>query len=158
MALNCERCNKPIPKVPRYCSQSCHLSVLHKKQVKPRPFKTCEGCGVQYTTKHRFHSNRCFNVWAGRNGLRRGANNGAWKGGISDSGHGYRLVTSGRRQLLHRAVMEGVLGRSLLPTEIVHHKNGIKTDNRPENLELTTRSEHARHHRKIRNNLNAPKP
>jgi HNH endonuclease len=46
----------------------------------------------------------------------------------------------------HRITMEDALGRKLGFDECVHHINGIKTDNRLENLRLMSRSEHAKIH------------
>ena len=51
--------------------------------------------------------------------------------------HGYVIVfVNGRRVPEHRYVMETMLGRPLTSTETVHHRNGVRRDNRPDNLEV----------------------
>jgi hypothetical protein len=81
-----------------------------------------------------------------------------WRGGRYLTSGGYVMVWCPGHPMAqrsgyapeHRLVMSEKLGRLLLPTEHVHHRNGVKDDNRPENLEVYAgTAEHlAQHDRK----------
>lgn len=74
--------------------------------------------------------------------------NPSWKGGRYYDDDGYVLIyapghpyaTKGGRVREHRLVAEQVLGRYLLPTEVVDHRDGVKDNNRPSNLRVFERN------------------
>ena len=61
-----------------------------------------------------------------------------------------RQPPNGKWEVEHRSIMEQILGRSLTPGEVVHHKDSNVFNNNPENLQIMMRKEHQ--------NLHNPRP
>jgi hypothetical protein len=122
------------------CACGCGQIVTHKElepsrllyQGPKRFIAGHQNRGRKHTTEHIAKTRKPMEL------------NGRWKGGRMIDGDGYILIKHpdhpAARQsgyvLEHRLVMERKLGRLLLDSEIVHHKNAVKSDNTEDNLEL----------------------
>jgi len=122
----------------------------------------CEDCGNErWTLLIRKHPQNkkcraCSCIEIGKK--RRGKNSPQWKGGKTKSTDGYievwlslddffsPMAKRNNYVFEHRLVLAKHLKRCLHSWEIVHHKNGVKDDNRLENLELTTVGSHSLEH------------
>lgn len=128
-AAKCQHCGKEFMSraaQPKFCSIACRESNIER---------ACEICGKTFYLKasHEFRRKTCSRACAG---IMRGrkANKGGY---LSPLGYRYiHVVGKGKRIFEHRHVMEQLLGRPLHEWENVHHKNGQRADNRPENLEV----------------------
>ncbi len=108
------------------------------------------------SNKHRVRDALCRQgvELRGQIGSQAGSKNPSWKGGQMIDKHGYILVSvpdhpaanNGGYVRQHRLVMEQMLGRYLLPGEVVHHRDSNTANNDPSNLELfASNADHLRH-------------
>lgn len=157
---NCDFCSKeykpPTNSVKsRFCSVPCKNEAAKTRDLSlGRRLATvknkCVACGTLFSPfkkDAKFCSQPCSHKGYKKT-WRRGADHGHWRGGKHLS-NGYVLVLDFEKEknkgassysFEHRLVMENHIGRKLLPSETVHHKNGVRTDNRLENLELWSKS------------------
>lgn len=141
----------------RFCSQAC-FRVRHPAPP-PRPtlavVRSCAYCGAPFRVRpsdiKKGGGRYCSHSCSAKDHT--GPRSARWAGGRSAHPLGYVSVSvPGRGPLLeHRVVAEQMLGRRLRRGEEVHHINGVKNDNRPENLEVLTTREHKRRHREAAN-------
>jgi len=132
----------------RFCDRQCYYAWQRENyQPKDPPTFACERCGkvtertaisekrrsgIGYKTTYNYTQRFCSKRCSATGRVYPRVSNG-FKAGKA----GYRFVVhKGKWTFEHRHVMAKLLGRPLLGHETVHHKNGIRDDNRPENLEL----------------------
>lgn len=121
-----------------YCSRTCH----HESRRR-RVQKTCAGCGFQFwviparAETARFCSRKC-----------KSKNYGTHLH-INKNGYVVILCPDGKKRLEHRLVAERSIGRPIRRGEHVHHINGVRSDNRPENLQVLSASDHMSIHKRI---------
>lgn len=130
--------------MPKASNPTSGLSDTWGRKNRSLSDKQCPHCGVVFRPL-RASSTYCSRpcMWANNGGRNKKAE--SWW--INQRGYveGRIWLKDGTsiRVKQHRFIAEGIIGRPLNEDEDVHHKNGIKTDNRPENLEVINHGSHS---------------
>lgn len=112
------------------------------------PDKECEFCGEIFRPKDS-KKRACSRACGIKIRICNPHNKGKGQGWINPKG--YREISiDGKSVKEHRYVAELIIDRPLLPTEDVHHINGDKLNNSPENLEVLSHSQHTIQHNNSR--------
>lgn len=146
----CECCGetfyrRKFPYTPRFCSNHCKVKMQHvegnaftPRKITSKTF-VCAHCGKTAEQKRKptggFGNARYCSKECGYQGRPKPQPVERSKGCIHHTGYRY-IKSRGRDISEHKYVMEQHLGRPLYSYENIHHKNGIRDDNRLENLEL----------------------
>ena len=133
------------------CSTPCKRADLNRRarEFEQRHKGTCIDCG-RVVARRSKRCRPCADKAMGPR--RRGDNNWQWKGGRSKDRYGYvHILVAPEKRKGHRYRPEHILvweaANGPIPEgHIVHHINSIKNDNRLENLEVISRSEHRHRH------------
>ena len=138
LKIKCDWCGEECPNGRKhtgrnkhnFCCMECYLAFKTKKVMVP-----CDWCGRSFLkkrtdiwrTKHNFCSHECaisHNRWTGKTGKAPNVNG----------------------KPIHRIISEDMIGRKLNQGEEVHHIDFNHHNNRPENLIVLSKSEHAKIH------------
>lgn len=142
------------------CPQDAGLYDTWGRKNRRLPDIRCPECNKvfrPYHSKSKYCSKRC--MWK-NNGKHQKRPDGSECWWIDGKGHyDGRVWNNGKPIRIRRArwIMEQHIGRPLLKTEVVHHINDIKTDDRIENLKILEHGKHTSHHNKKRKYKNGYK-